>query len=131
MSLQPDRASPSRARDFVLYVAISLAVAMLAVLMGRSKMSAQAASQWFGLFFYSAIVYGVFVSANWRSRRRGRFWIVTTTAFCVHAAVFATIIITVTQWRPMWSAVIFLELPLLDLVTDRFRARPQTEATLG
>jgi hypothetical protein len=45
---------------------------------------------------------------------------VTVVAFCVHAAVFTAIIINVVQWRSIWSAVMFLELPLLDRAKTRF-----------
>jgi hypothetical protein len=117
---RPISNSTSRARDLVIYLAISLAVMMLAVVLARSNLSQAAISQWFGLAFYSAVLYGVFIQANWPSRRLRQFWLVTVVAFSLHAAVFAAIVVNVTAWRPIWSAVMFLELPLLDRAKDRF-----------
>jgi hypothetical protein len=116
----PSRQIQNRVRDFALYIAISLAVGAVAILLGRSHLSLGAISQWFGLAFYSAVLYGIFISANWYARRQRHFWLVTILAFCVHAATFAAIIVNVPQWRPIWSAVMFLELPLLDRAKARF-----------
>jgi hypothetical protein len=118
--------STSRVRDYVIYVAISLAVGAVAIGLGRSSLSLRAANEYFGLAFYSAIVYGVFISANWSSRRLPRFWLVTTAAFCLHGAVFVAIIVKIPYWRPIWNLVMFLELPVLERVRAQFA--PESKA---
>lgn len=119
MNSTPKRSS-SRARDFAPYVAISLAVGALVLALARSNLNQAAAKQWFSLAFYSAFLYGVFISANWSSRRSRHFWLVVVAAFLLHAAIFAVAIIKIPYWRSIWDVIMFLELPLLDRAQARF-----------
>ena len=110
----------SRQRDFALYLVIALALALIAVIMGRSNLSLKEANQWLSLIFFTAILYGTFIALSRPLYRIRSFWIVTITSFLVHVSLFAAILTHVDQWRPMWSAVMFLEAPMLDALKRRF-----------
>jgi hypothetical protein len=106
----------SRLRDFILYIAIALAFGGLAVVFGRSSISEKEANQWMSLIFFSAILYGTFIGLNRNLLRNRSFWIVTTAAFTIHSVFFISVATCVEQWRPIWSAVMFFEAPLLDFM---------------
>src|SRR5580658_8615896 len=110
----------SRLRDFALYIAIGVAFGMVAFFMGRSSMSLKETSRWLSLIFFSAILYGTFIALNRPLYRTSSFWALTAVLLALHSILFIAIVMKVEQWRPIWSAVMFFEAPLLDALKSRF-----------
>jgi peptidoglycan/LPS O-acetylase OafA/YrhL len=110
----------SRLRDFVLYVVIALAIAAVGVFLGLSNVDQRTANLWTALVLFTAVLFGAFIAANRSLLRTRSFWVLTIVLLTLHLTVFSTLVIRVTQWRPIWSAVMFLEAPLLAYLRMKF-----------
>ncbi len=110
----------SRSRDFALYIAISLAVVLMLVVLGRSSLSFEMANRWFSLAFFTAILYGTFIALNRALYRNRSFWVLTAILLLAHLVLFITVVTQIPHWRSIWSAVMFFEAPVLDALKDRF-----------
>ncbi len=117
---QKHRHVRSRVRDFALYILIGLVFGITAIVLGRSSISAKAANQWVSVIFFTSILYGTFIGLNRSLYRTRSFWILTVVLLSLHLAFFITMVAQVDQWRPVWSAVMFFEAPILDALKDRF-----------
>lgn len=110
----------SRLRDYVLYVVIALAIGAVGVFLGLSNIDQTTANLWTSVVFFSAVLFGAFIAANRSLFRTRSFWILTTILLLLHLTIFSMLVIQVAQWRPIWSAVMFLEAPLLEFFKMKF-----------
>ena len=109
--------------DILLYVAISCVVGGIAIALGVSGMSVRMGDQIMTLLLYTSILFGVFVGFIRNLWVGAKFWALTSIAFMIHATAYGLIIGKDTHWRSAWSAVMFLELPILELLKRAF-AKP-------
>lgn len=75
------------------------------------------------LLLYTGILFGVFVGFNRNLWARAKFWVLTSIAFMIHATAYGFIVSKDAHWRSAWSAVMFLELPILELLKKAFVTR--------
>jgi hypothetical protein len=102
-----------------LYVAISLAVMFLAVVLGLSPISLEAGGKVLSFVLFTGILYGSFIAYNRSLFRSWAFWRLTITLLSAHLAVFIAINMYVDHWRPIWNGIMFLEIPILDFLKGR------------
>jgi hypothetical protein len=105
------RKSPSRGRDFVLYIAIGLAVGISAVSVHGE--AAEAVSKWGGCIGATAILFGYFIADSRPWFRSWQFWMLVGISFSCHVAVWTVILWRVSECRGIWFAAMILELPPL------------------
>jgi hypothetical protein len=109
-------------------VLIALAIGAVAVFLGLSNIDQRTFNLWTSVALFTAVLFGAFIAANRSSLRTRSFWILTIVLLSLHLAIFSTLVIQVRQWRPIWSAVMFLEAPLLAFFKMKFvggkRRRP-------
>ena len=103
----------SRVRDYVLYIAIAVAVGALAILIARTSITQDALTRWGGLAINTAVLYGYFISDSRRFFRKWQFWGLTALLLAVHLTAFAIVLTHVEEWKLMWFMVMILEYPLL------------------
>lgn len=113
----------SRVRDFALYILISLACVITPIVLMQSGVNAKATNQWFTIIFFTSILYGAFIAANRSLFRMRSFWILTVVLLSLHLVFFITMVTQIDQWRPIWSAIMFFEAPILDTLKSRFISR--------
>jgi len=106
--------------DLLLYVAISCVVGGIAIALGVSGVSIRMGDQLMTLLLYTGMLFGVFIGFNRSLWIRAPFWILTSIAFMIHATAYGLIVSKDTHWRSAWSAVMFLELPVLELLKRAF-----------
>ncbi len=112
--------SRARLRDFALYVAIGLVVAMLAIGVAQTDISHDAFVRWGGLAVNTCVLFGYFIADSRSFFRKWSFWAVTIALLSLHAAVFCIVLTHVSQWKLVWFMVMILEVPVLLFVRNRF-----------
>jgi hypothetical protein len=93
---------------------------LFAVALGRSHISQRAAGQWLSLVLFTGILYGAFIAYNRALFQTPAFWFLVVVLLSAHIAVFVILNRSMDQWRPIWNAVMFLEVPILDLLKGQF-----------
>ena len=110
----------SRLRDYVLYVLIALAIVAVTGFLALSNIDQKTFNLWTSVALFTAVLFGAFIAANRSLFRTRSFWLLTIGLLLLHLTIFSVLVIRVTQWRPIWSAVMFLEAPLLTFLRMKF-----------
>ena len=117
----------SRVRDYVLYVAIALAIGAIAVFLGLSNVDKRTANSWLSVGFFTAILFGIFLSVSRSFFHSHSFRMLIAVLLLIHLAVFSVLVTYVAQWRPIWGAVMFLEAPLLDFARTKILGQKRSK----
>lgn len=72
--------NPSRARDLLLYVAISMAVVVLIMVCAHIGINGDILFRWIGFAAFSLLVFGYFVSGSRPQHEMWTFWALTAAA---------------------------------------------------
>lgn len=113
------RSPRRRLRDFVLYIAIGLCVAFVAMGLAQTDISHDSFIRWGGLTVNTSVLFGYFVADSRPLFRRVSFWILTVALLSVHVIVFALVLTHVSQWKLIWFMVMLLEVPVLLFLRNR------------
>jgi drug/metabolite transporter superfamily protein YnfA len=116
---QPETSKPNRARDFVLYGAISLGFMAVLLFAAHRKVSPDAYTKWGGLTFFTAILFGNFITQSRQFFRSRPFWVLAGSLLTVHLAAFVILLVRASEWRGPWFLVMLLEVPLFNRLRDR------------
>jgi len=111
--------NPSRARDLLLYVAISMAVVVLIMVCAHIGINGDILFRWIGFAAFSLLVFGYFVSGSRPQHEMWTFWALTAAALCIHLVIFVVLILRVSEWKLLWNSVMLLEIPVLEFFRDR------------
>lgn len=114
------RQNRARLRDFALYVAIGLFVAMVAIGVAQTDVSHDAFIRWGGLAVNTCVLFGYFIADSRPLFRRWSFWGLTIALLSLHTTVFCIVLTHVSQWKLVWFMVMILEVPVLLFVRNRF-----------
>lgn len=76
--------------------------------------------KWGGLAAFSALLFGSFIADNRKHFRAWRFWTLAILLLSAHLAVFAAVLIRVTNWKIIWFLVMMFEVPPLNYITNYF-----------
>ncbi len=99
-----------RIRDFVLYVAIAVAVVAFALLYAvrsaKSGSSGRLPLRWLGLGATTAVVFGYVLRPCKRYYHLVRFWVAFVGLFALHLGVYIVVLLHVEQWGLAWFAII-------------------------
>ena len=107
----------SRVIDYVLYIAIALALVFFSIV--TSKWSHEVFIRWCGLVFFTSCLFGYFVQESRKFLRSWRFWKITAALLALHLLLFAAILINAQEWRLPWFIGMALEYPVLLFFRDR------------
>jgi hypothetical protein len=110
---------PSRARDLLLYVAISVAVVVLIMVCAHIGINGDKLFRWVGFAAFSLLVFGYFVYGSRPLYEKWTFWALTAAALCVHMVIFVVLILSVSDWKLLWNSVMLVEIPVLEFFRDR------------
>ena len=111
----------SRVRDYVLYVAITVAFVVAGIAISHTSINRDALNRWGGLAVYTAILFGYFTSDSRQFIRKLSFWKSTAIFLAVHLAVFGYILTHADVWKFIWFTVMILEFPVLVYFRNRLQ----------
>lgn len=114
------RKNGARLRDFALYVAIGLCVAMTAIGVAQTDISHDAFIRWGGLAVNTCVLFGYFIADSRRFFSRWSFWGLTIALLSLHIILFGIVLTHVGQWKLIWFMVMILEVPVLLFIRNRF-----------
>jgi len=120
---QPRSHAYARLRDFVLYIAISLAVAAAAIGVAQANVSHDAFIRCGGLIMNTSLLFGYFIADSRNLWRKWSFWVMTTALLSVHLIAFALVLTHVSEWKLIWFLLMYLEMPVLIYFRDRLSTR--------
>lgn len=97
-----------RVRDFVLYVVISLVLALGALWFADRHLdiSHDQFERWGGLAFNTAVLFGFIVSNHRRFARYLRFWVLIAALFAAHLSIFVLLLFRIIEhWSLFWFVI--------------------------
>jgi hypothetical protein len=114
----------ARLGDFGTYVIIALAVAGATIWCADHDID----FKWLGLTFQTCLVFGCAISMAKRLWRFPLFWMTIAVLAAIHVALFVSVLSRVTDWRPVWFAILFpfetaAVITLCELALRRSRLR--------
>jgi hypothetical protein len=112
----------SRVRDYVLYVAISIALVVAGITISHTSINRDALNRWGGLVVYTAILFGYFIDDSRQFIRKWPFWKMIAILLSVHLAAFGYILTHADVWKFIWFTVMMLEFPVLVFFRNRLRS---------
>jgi hypothetical protein len=108
----------SRARDYILYVLIALALVGLALVV-EGRWGHDAFIRWGGLGGFTSVLFCYFISESRQCFRERWFWMMTAALLVAHLTAFAIILTHVEDWKLMWFMVMAFEYPVFAYLRDR------------
>jgi len=108
-----------RARDFVIYIMVGLAVAVGTVWYGFhfKTHKTETLGKWIGFSGITAILFGYAIRAHWRALRQGWFWTVPCPSraalreisllFSVHLVGFIFVLRLTQHWPLLWFIFVY------------------------
>jgi uncharacterized membrane protein len=109
-----------RLRDFALYIAIGLCVAIIAIGLVQTEISHDSFMRWGGLAVNTSVLFGYFIVDSRILFGRMPFWALTIVLLLVHVIVFTVVLMHVSEWKLIWFTVMLLEVPVLLFLRNRF-----------
>ena len=109
----------SRARDLVLYIVISLAIAIVIISVARTGMNGDALFRWIDFGAFTSLIFGYFVYGSRPLFKKWSFWVMTAVALVAHMAIFISLIMQIPEWKLLWNSVMFAEIPVLVFFRKR------------
>lgn len=111
------RTLAKRIGDFLIYIAIALALACVAIwLAGRAEIDSNAFIKWGGLVANTLVLFGSNAVSHRRLLRRSKFWVVLSASLVVHLAIFLALFIIIEHWSLFWFIVAY---PIENAALDR------------
>jgi hypothetical protein len=120
------------AMDLLLYIAIALLVAAVAigygVYLGRKGEKPNFKNDWFVTIGTAALVFGNAVKGRWRLRRLWSFWAIWFVLLVAHFVILLPILSRMEKVPLLLIAIIgplevFIVYPVLDSVVERLKSR--------
>lgn len=108
----------SRAWDLVLYIVISLAIAIVLFSVARTGMNGDVLFRWIDFGAFTSLTFGYFVYGSRPLFKRWSFWVMTAVALVVHMAIFISLIMHIPEWKLLWNSVMFADIPVLIFFRD-------------
>jgi cell division protein FtsW (lipid II flippase) len=112
---QPPR---HRVRDYLLYIAISLALVGMIFALARSNVPEPAFKKWFAFAFYTAFVFGFVIEKSRAARRKRAFWIFMVVVLAIQYCVFLMFIPRVDKANLVWIAASIAEVYILRRIAN-------------
>lgn len=108
-----------KARDYVLYILIGLAVATGTIWVAETGVNPDQFMRWFGLAIFTTILFGAYLVDSRSLFRRRSFWVFTGLLLAIHVGLYSIALARVQSWKVVWFTILtFLELPVLPLLRD-------------
>ena len=114
--------STRRAADFVVYVAIALAVGGGVVWYANASgpNGADLFGRWAGLAVNTAILFGYLLKDSRRFWHSRRLWVLLVLMLSAHLVIFSLILLRSTEWKIAWFLVMYpVEVPIFFLLRGR------------
>jgi len=105
-----------RVRDFILYIAISLAVIGAIFVVALSSVDRNLASKWAFFSVYTLCAFGFFIERSRSLWRKPFFWMFVSCSFLLHCGIIWVFLTRVQHVKSDWLGVSFLEAVLLFTV---------------
>jgi hypothetical protein len=109
-----------RARDFLLYVSVSLVILAAIFAAAITGLSGDAFVKWLGLIAFTLLLFGYFIAESRSLWRRAQFWAISGICLLAHLLAFVLLFAHTTTFKPIWIGMIGLVEMLILLFLKRY-----------
>lgn len=116
---QPPHCLRSRVMDFILYIAIAIASAVIILVLSHTSLSSDAFARWGGLTIVTTFLFLYFINHSRQFFSKWQFWVLTAILMSVHLTCFAILLTHVVEWKMIWFAGMSFEYPVFIFFRSR------------
>jgi hypothetical protein len=99
----PNGATPSKIRDWLIYVGVGLAVVASIIIYANSTGNrGEFPTRWVGLVVNTALVFWILIKQRRALWHELSFWLTVLALLAVHSAAFTVVLLKAEEWPLVW-----------------------------